>query len=612
MPKDWRNDLIVLLFEVKENGTSAVAGVLKDVLAREDHPRCSVILFTDGSNSASHTSSLLPYIRTLGNVGVFQITYVSQGSNMTHNQLSQLIDQATWLRQLSWCVTVVVVSDDPAFLAAFAERSLKGRLLVWPTKLLAVTHLPLVELRDLHSSFSMMNAMLIIVDKTEERIRCSVHVHLPYSPTVWRVAFWTPQRGLTIFTQLPLFPEKFAKFLQRPALVAVTEVNPINKIIYEDDPEAAGAQTFMFTGPMPKLMDYLSSALNFSYSYVRPPDRSWGMKRKDGSWSGMMGMVVRKEVDIGVGPFGVSAVRAEVVDFTGGILIDYWRILGARGRTEVDPWGFLLPFAPLVWLAILVALVVGPSTIFLLSSGFSLKTDGRRNWLDTSFSYVRILLQQDCVFLAIWRWERLVLGVWMMTTLVLTRSYAGNLMSLLAVRHIPEPYQSLRDVVDDSSVNMIWQTNTSFMQFIHSAQSGIYREIAESEKIGRIVYRTQSQFPESINTLVRRGDHVLMEVEVAIKVLMARDFTHTELCSFYKSKGEFLPTIFSMIAQKDSPIIPAINKRITAMTEAGLFFYWMKVNERNSTICYQAPSKITVRTPLSLSNIWMRHFNDSS
>lgn len=63
-------------------------------------------------------------------------------------------------------------------------------------------------------------------------------------------------------------------------------------------------------------------------------------------------------------------------------------------------------------------------------------------------------------------WERVVLGVWMLMTLVLTRSYAGNLMSMLAVRIIPDPFDNLRDVLDHPSVVTVWREYSSNHQFI--------------------------------------------------------------------------------------------------------------------------------------------------
>ncbi|KAK3866902.1 hypothetical protein Pcinc_027594 [Petrolisthes cinctipes] len=53
----------------------------------------------------------------------------------------------------------------------------------------------------------------------------------------------------------------------------------------------------------------------------------------------------------------------------------------------------------------------------------------------------------------------------MLLTLVLTRSYSSNLMSLLAVRYIPQPFQTLSDLLDSSATTMIWEANTAYVQY---------------------------------------------------------------------------------------------------------------------------------------------------
>ena len=68
-----------------------------------------------------------------------------------------------------------------------------------------------------------------------------------------------------------------------------------------------------------------------------------------------------------------------------------------------------------------------------------------------------------------------MLGLWMLTTLVLTKSYAGNLMSLLAVKYLPQPFQTLRDILDHPHVVMIGQKHSNFEQnlrvrFIYSEE----------------------------------------------------------------------------------------------------------------------------------------------
>ena len=39
--------------------------------------------------------------------------------------------------------------------------------------------------------------------------------------------------------------------------------------------------------------------MNFTYDLTQPPDGQWGAIQSDGSWSGLVGMLMREEIDIG-------------------------------------------------------------------------------------------------------------------------------------------------------------------------------------------------------------------------------------------------------------------------------------------------------------------------
>ena len=61
--------------------------------------------------------------------------------------------------------------------------------------------------------------------------------------------------------------------------------------------------------------------------------------------------------------------------------------------------------------------------------------------------------------------------------------------------------------------------------FCQEVDSGVYREVAELEDKGRLHFHTQKQFMKSLNTLVRTENHVLVEVGITIRNLVAIDFT---------------------------------------------------------------------------------------
>ena len=91
---------------------------------------------------------------------------------------------------------------------------------------------------------------------------------------------------------------------------------------------------------------------------------------------------------MGLGPFAVTTIRATAVDYTRNILVDYGRILAGSGKPEVDPWGFLLPLAPMVWVGLVVALLVVMAIVLLLARCLPLHSPALA-------PYVRVLLQES-------------------------------------------------------------------------------------------------------------------------------------------------------------------------------------------------------------------------
>lgn len=71
-----------------------------------------------------------------------------------------------------------------------------------------------------------------------------------------------------------------------------------------------------------------------------------------------------------LGPFAVTAARAMVVDYATTLYADASLLMAARGHPEVDPWGFLLPFAPSLWAATLggLGIVVVAAAMMMLAA----------------------------------------------------------------------------------------------------------------------------------------------------------------------------------------------------------------------------------------------------
>ena len=65
----------------------------------------------------------------------------------------------------------------------------------------------------------------------------------------------------------------------------------------------------------------LDSNLNFSYDAVLSVDKKWGGEESDGTWNGMIGMLMRDEADVAVSDFYITESRSKVITFSSALYI---------------------------------------------------------------------------------------------------------------------------------------------------------------------------------------------------------------------------------------------------------------------------------------------------
>ncbi|KAK8407844.1 hypothetical protein O3P69_002403 [Scylla paramamosain] len=80
--------------------------------------------------------------------------------------------------------------------------------------------------------------------------------------------------------------------------------------------------------------------------------------------------------------------------------------------------------------------------------------------------------------------------------------------------------------------------------------------------------------------------------------------SHASRCQLYIAKESISSFTYSIIAQKNTSILPAINARVLSVMESGLYSHWMQQGISNGTICDYSPSTVTVHQPFSLASLW--------
>ena len=105
------------------------------------------------------------------------------------------------------------------------------------------------------------------------------------------------------------------------------------------------------------ILDQLATHLNFSAAYVRPPDGNWGGIPADGeTWTGIVGMLVNRTLDISTAGLVQNYERSQVIDFSMPLeRVHYTLMRGASdedGRAaEPNFWVYLRVFGSDAWAA---------------------------------------------------------------------------------------------------------------------------------------------------------------------------------------------------------------------------------------------------------------------
>ncbi|XP_042893846.1 uncharacterized protein LOC122267760 [Penaeus japonicus] len=318
-----------------------------------------------------------------------------------------------------------------------------------------------------------------------------------------------------------------------------------------------------------------------------------------------------QEADLALGPFGLTYSRSRVVDFSSPILIDYYRILTKRPRSEPDPKGFLAPFRWHVWVGLVLSVGVIGAVLFGVRKGAHALFGGEQMNLSKNASlaqhlwavYGALISQQYTWMSSSWS-GRAVVGTWWLVALIVARSYSSALTSMLAVRTVPVKYNYLRQVIGDPDIHLIFEKATALVEHMSTVQEGVYKELADTIQEDRAHFLASSKLYDAAYTDVRNKQYALLVEDTTCRKVFSDDFTKHGRCDFYIGKERYWPLIFCLIGRKGTPIMQAINSKIERLVSHDLYFKWLKDELPNATACLKASTKITVNEAYDLTGLW--------
>ncbi|XP_062613157.1 uncharacterized protein LOC134274897 [Saccostrea cucullata] len=276
-----------------------------------------------------------------------------------------------------------------------------------------------------------------------------------------------------------------------------------------------------------------AETFNFRYQSVDAIDGLYGNPTDDGlNATGMVGMVMRGEVDIGVAPFALTAKRDRVIDYVIPFQEDGVGILMKKVENKADKFfRIFLPLDYTSWLGIIVATVMTSYILYFIAK-FSPQSSPRDLPLSSNFwLIVGTVYGQDDGTRPTFESGRIILGFWWVFTILITASYTANLAAFLTISLAKPPVKNLEELASQTIYKPLLVQETNHHAMFKEATHGLYKRIwnmmSDMPKIKTV---------EEGYELVKTGQYALLWDYSQFQYLINNDCGSLEIAQEYFNK----------------------------------------------------------------------------
>nr|CAD7417718.1 unnamed protein product [Timema poppensis] len=231
----------------------------------------------------------------------------------------------------------------------------------------------------------------------------------------------------------------------------------------------------------------LGTSLNFKIDWVVvDKELSWGRQLPDKSWTGVMGLIERKEVDIAVNSFSISEERLTVADFSSHFCFFAGKIHMKKPNSYEMGWKKLLSHTKFSVISVtlagllllLSASLAVSSRILITSRNASNETVSLYDSVFLTWSALLCNQGQDGVPRSVTC--RLVYLVSCLGGILLLTFYSAKIISVMTAKYNKLPFTSLKGLIKDGSYKLTISRNSNEYFMFANAKSGIYKEMYDT------------------------------------------------------------------------------------------------------------------------------------
>ncbi|KAK9392088.1 putative glutamate receptor [Crotalus adamanteus] len=349
------------------------------------------------------------------------------------------------------------------------------------------------------------------------------------------------------------------------------------------------------------LLQKLSEMLHFKYKVGIVKDGKYGRLSSNGSWSGMIGEIVRKEADLAVAPLTITSVREDVVDFTQPFLHTGIGILLQKEAAleGASLFHFLSPFTKETWAGILLAYLLSSLCLFLAGrmspSEWDENQENNFTFPNSLWFGVGALTLQGTVPQPRSLSVRVISAVWWLFGIVVLAAYIASFSFVLESDSDHLFIQNFEDLVKQRQLEFGTMEGSSTLQYFKNSKSPVQQLVYES------MVKKESVLTKSYQEAIQR---VLDSNYAFIGESISQDLAVAQHCNLVRSPEVLGARGFGIATPKGSPWTSKLSVAILKLGESGDLDY-LRSKWWESSCPHEEHDKWSPLKPQALGGIFL-------
>ncbi|CAL8103837.1 unnamed protein product [Orchesella dallaii] len=230
------------------------------------------------------------------------------------------------------------------------------------------------------------------------------------------------------------------------------------------------------------VIESLITHYNFTLSVFPSPGHGSGVQWKNGTWNGVMGQLLNGQADFGAST-SPNPSRFPLTSYSTAMIYPFVSFTIGLPKLTYSWKAIYWPFTPELWLSIIVSLIVVICTFKLLQIIWKRDNDGdfpfyRHLVVHLSFTLIGNGLPYPKGDVA-----RIILGVWLLTTLIFNTLYVSKIVELLAFPIYEKQPTTFKELVESSDFSWGFdKAGGNMFQHFKTSSNPVFQKIIEKKQ----------------------------------------------------------------------------------------------------------------------------------